>query len=77
MGEVNWGSREKATLRTQQGRGVTRSGKLSAIPGLAIVVTLRVYYPCQDAGTQRPRSAAENSSLQRIHIDLEGLYGHS
>ena len=41
-------------LRAVQDSAVMRLSKLRAILGLTIVLTLCVYYPCQDAGAQRP-----------------------
>jgi hypothetical protein len=40
--------------RAVQDSAVMRPSKLRAILGLTIVLTLCVYYPCQDAGAQRP-----------------------
>ena len=65
---------ERAMPQTEPGRSVTRHDELDAIFGCNIVVTLCVYYPCQDAGAQRPRLCRKNFSLQRVPSDFEALY---
>ena len=64
---------KRVILQAVQGCCAMRLGKLTAVPGLTIVVTLCVYYPCQDAGAQRPRLAEQNFSLQRIQNDFKEL----
>lgn len=62
-----------AILRTKQEGGLMWGVDFNAIPGITTVVTLCVYYPCQDAGAQRPRFAEGNFGQQRVQIDFEEL----
>ena len=64
---------KREILRAVQDGGVMRLSELNAILGLTIVATLCVYYPCQDAGAQRPCFAQENFSLKREQDDFEEL----
>jgi hypothetical protein len=61
-------------LRAVQDSAAMRLLKLTAILGLNIVVTLCVYYPCQDAGAQRPLLCGRNFSQQCVKNDFEELY---
>ena len=50
-----------------------RQGELNAGFGLTIVLTLCVYYPCQDAGAQRPCLRARKLQFGREQDDFEEL----
>lgn len=62
---------ERVMPRTEQGKSVTRHDELGAIFGCNIVVTLCVYYPCQDAGAQRPRPRGRKlpSAMRPNHFE--------
>jgi hypothetical protein len=64
---------KRIILRTKQEGGLKWGADFNAILGMTIVVTLCVYYPCQDAGVQRPRFAEGTFGQQRVQIDFEEL----
>jgi hypothetical protein len=76
-GEIEGEVFKRVILRAVQDRGAMLLGKLTAGLGLTIVVTLCVYYPCQDAVVQRRAFAEENFSQQRVQTDFEELISRS